>query len=78
MGLMQQFQQQQPTSPQGQAMPDLRALGRMARGDTQALVSSLARANPGFASFMESNRGKTPRQVAAEHGIDLDRIISGL
>ena len=32
--------------------------------------------NPQFRQFVEANRGKTPEQVAQEHGIDLSQLKS--
>lgn len=73
MTFMDQFRQspqQQPTVAQ-----QLQGLRRMAGGDTQALVSSVAQANPAFAHFLRQHQGQTPRQAAASMGIDLDRIL---
>lgn len=53
-------------------------LRRLARGDTQALVSTLASSNPDFARFMAANGGKTPQQAFADYGLDLGEIIKAL
>lgn len=42
--------------------------------DPQTLMESMARSNPQFAQFVSDNRGKSPEQIAREHGIDLDSI----
>lgn len=36
----------------------------------QQAFNNLMRVNPQFAQFVQANRGKTPQQVAQEHGID--------
>lgn len=33
-------------------------------------TSRLMQSNPQFAQFVNENRGKTPAQIAQEHGID--------
>lgn len=86
MGLMEQLQQQQQTPSQWQPQqPSAQSLGesiqmlrRLARGDTQALVSTLASSNPDFARFMAANGGKTPQQAFADYGLDLGEIIKTL
>lgn len=40
----------------------------------QQAYDEMMRTNPGFAQFVEANRGKTPDQVAREHGIDPSSI----
>ena len=41
----------------------------------QAAFNSMVQNNPQFKAFIESNKGKTPEQVAKEHGIDLASIM---
>lgn len=43
--------------------------------DPQQAFNSMMQSNPQFAQFIESNRGKTPEQVAREHGIDLSTMM---
>ena len=43
---------------------------RTARQDPQGTYSMLMRTNPDFARFVSQERGKTPRQIAQEHGIN--------
>lgn len=42
--------------------------------DPEKLIPLLMQRNPQFAQFVQSCKGKTPEQVAAEHGIDLNQF----
>ena len=42
--------------------------------DPEKLIPMLMQRNPQFAQFVQSCKGKTPEQVAAEHGIDLNQF----
>lgn len=42
----------------------------MAGMTPEQAVSNLMQTNPQFAKFVQENRGKTPAQIAREHGID--------
>lgn len=42
--------------------------------DPEKLIPLLMQRNPHFAQFVQSCKGKTPEQVAAEHGIDLNQF----
>ena len=42
--------------------------------DPAKLIPLLMQRNPQFAQFVQSCKGKTPEQVAAEHGIDLSQF----
>lgn len=42
--------------------------------DPQQAFNNMMQSNPQFAQFVEANRGKTPEQVAREHGIDLSAM----
>lgn len=68
---------QQPTSS-GPPNP-MQAAAQMVRTlrgtDPQQLMQSMMKSNPQFAQFMEHNRGKSPEQVAREHGIDLGAVM---
>lgn len=46
-----------------------------ARGDPTGVYERMLATNPAFARFVADNRGKTPQQIAAEHGVDLSRAI---
>ena len=43
-------------------------------GDPNQIAQQMMQNNPQFRQFVESNKGKTPEQVAKEHGIDLSQI----
>lgn len=45
-------------------------------GNPEQIAQQMMQSNPQFRQFVESNRGKTPEQVAREHGIDLNQIKS--
>lgn len=40
----------------------------------QDVFNQMMQSNPAFRSFYEQNKGKTPEQVAQEHGIDLSQF----
>lgn len=44
-------------------------------GNPEIIAQNMMQSNPGFKKFIESNKGKTPQQVAQENGIDLNQII---
>lgn len=45
---------------------------RMLRsGNPEQIAQQMMQSNPQFRQFVEANKGKTPEQVAKEHGIDL-------
>lgn len=44
-------------------------------GNPEQIAIYLMQKNPQFKNFIDSNRGKTPEQVANEHGINLSKII---
>lgn len=51
-------------------------LMRMLRGkNPQQIAMNMMQQNPQFRQFVEANKGKTPEQVAREHGIDLAQIM---
>jgi len=35
---------------------------------------NLMQRNPNFKAFVDANRGKSPEQVAKEHGVDLSQF----
>ena len=50
---------------------------QMLRGrNPQDVFNQMMQSNPAFRSFYEANRGKTPEQVAREHGVDLSQFKS--
>lgn len=40
----------------------------------QTFARMLAQKNPKFAQFLQENQGKSPEQIAQEHGIDFSQI----
>lgn len=44
---------------------------RQAAANPQDAFQNMMQSNPRFAEFVNANKGKTPEQVAREHGIDL-------
>lgn len=38
------------------------------------MMRMMMKINPQFRQFVEQNRGKTPEQIAQEHGISLDEF----
>lgn len=61
------------SSPTGNVMNVLQMLKS---GNPEQIAQNLMQQNPQFKAFMEANRGKTPEQVAREHGIDLSQLKS--
>lgn len=62
-----------PTNP---SAPNLENIIRMLRsGNPQQMAANLMQNNPQFRAFVESNKGKTPEQVAQEHGVNLSEIM---
>lgn len=61
------------------ANPSVSNLGNIIRmlrsGNPQQMAANLMQNNPQFRAFVESNKGKTPEQVAQEHGVDLGQIM---
>lgn len=45
-------------------------------GNPEQIAKQMMQQNPQFRQFVEANRGKTPEQVAQEHGIDLSQLKS--
>lgn len=61
----------QQQSPVTQAVAQAR---QMAGGNPQALFNSMMASNPRFREFVQDNAGKTPQQIASEHGIDMAQV----
>lgn len=66
--------------PQMQINPQMKQMIQMIKSakNPQAAFNSMVQNNPQFKAFVESNKGKTPEQVAKEHGIDLASIMKQL
>lgn len=45
-------------------------------GNPDAIVNQLMRTNPQFRKFINDNAGKSPEQIAKEHGINLNEAMS--
>lgn len=50
------------------------ALRQMVGGDPDAAMTRMMQSNPQFAEFVQRNRGKTPEQIAADYGLDINPI----
>ena len=48
----------------------------MRRQGPEAVFAALMGSNPQFRQFVEQNRGKSPEQIAREHGIDFAALQS--
>lgn len=44
-------------------------------GNPEQIAQQMMQQNPQFRQFIESNKGKSPEQVAKEHGINLNQIM---
>lgn len=64
----------QPNNPIAM-MGQLRQMVGMIRGQNpQQLMQTFAQRNPQFAEFLRQNQGKSPEQIAQEHGIDMNMV----
>lgn len=43
-------------------------------GNPEQIAQQMMQNNPQFRQFVEQNKGKTPEQVAKEHGVDLNQL----
>lgn len=65
------MQQNNPIAMMGQ----LKQLVGMLRGQNpQQVAQMMAQKNPQFAEFLRQNQGKSPEQIAAENGIDMNFV----
>lgn len=44
-------------------------------GNPEVIGQQLMQNNPQFRAFVQQNQGKSPEQVAKEHGIDFNEIV---
>lgn len=51
-------------------------LKMLCSGNPDQIAQQMMQNNPQFRQFVEANKGKTPEQVAREHGIDLSQFKS--
>ena len=49
-------------------------LRRMVGGNPDAFMERMMQTNPQFAEFVNANRGKTPEQIAADYGLDINPL----
>lgn len=63
--------------PNGQnPMASLGNIARMLRSNNPEQVArNLMQQNPQFRAFVQANQGKSPEQVAREHGVDLSALM---
>lgn len=65
--------------PTSNGMGRLMNIARMVKnGNPEQIAQNLMQQNPQFRQFVESNKGKSPEQVAQEHGFDLSAIMKQL
>lgn len=43
-------------------------------GNPELIAQQMMQSNPRFKQFMEQNKGKSPEQVAREHGLDIEQV----
>ena len=56
-------------------MGQLRQMVGMIRGqDPRQVAQLMAQRNPQFAEFLRQNQGKSPEQIAADYGIDMNLV----
>lgn len=60
--------------PQSSLSNRLGAIKGMVGGDPSAFARQMMASNPSFADFVRQNQGKSPEQIAQEHGIDWNAI----
>lgn len=52
-----------------------RVMQMLRSGNPEQIAQNLMQSNPQFRAFMEANKGKSPDQVAREHGMDMNKIM---
>ena len=56
-------------------MSQLKQMVSMIRGqDPRQVAQLMAQRNPKFAEFLRQNQGKSPEQIAADYGIDMNLV----
>ena len=56
-------------------MGQLKQMVSMIHGqDPRQVAQLMAQKNPQFAEFMRQNQGKSPEQIAADYGIDMNLV----
>lgn len=60
----------------GNKNPNIMNIFQMLKnGNPEQIAMNLMHRNPQFRQFVEANKGKSPEQVAKEHGVDLAQIM---
>lgn len=66
-------------APTSNGMGRLMSIAHMVKnGNPEQIAQNLMQQNPQFRHFVEANRGKSPEQVAQEHGFNLSAIMKQL
>ena len=53
----------------------MQIIKQLRNGNPEQIAHQMMNNNPNFRKFVDDNKGKTPEQVAKEHGIDLSQIM---
>lgn len=65
---------QSANSPMNKMRQVANLMKMLRSGNPEQIAQQMMQINPQFRQFMEANKGKTPEQVAQEHGIDLNQF----
>lgn len=66
-------------APSNNPMASLGNIIKMLRsGNPEQIAQQLMQQNPQFRAFMQANQGRSPEQVAKEHGVDLSALMRQL
>jgi hypothetical protein len=49
-------------------------IGMLRGQNPQQVALQMAQRNPQFAAFLQQNQGKTPEQIAADYGVDMNLV----
>lgn len=52
----------------------MQAVNMMRNANPEQVMRQMMQNNPQFAEFINANKGKSPEQIASEHGIDINAI----
>lgn len=52
----------------------MQAVNMMRHTNPEQVMRQMMQSNPQFAEFINANKGKSPEQIASEHGIDINAI----
>lgn len=70
------MQAMQGANPMNGKMGQVANVIKMLRsGNPEQIARNMMMQNPQFKAFMDANQGKSPEQVAREHGIDFNQIM---